>query len=67
MDQNNSGEIDYKELMSAYENQNQMITEDEAKEIISKMDYDQNGKINYSQYFTAAFDHTYYLSAHYLK
>lgn len=53
IDKDHTGYINAKELEEAIRNMGNNVTADEIKQIIDKVDYVQNGKINYSEFLAA--------------
>jgi Ca2+-binding EF-hand superfamily protein len=52
MDYDHSGMISVDELKVAYKKLNPEINDDEIEEIIRRIDYDNNGEINYSEFLS---------------
>lgn len=53
IDRDHTGYINANELEEAIRNTGNNVTADEIKQIINKVDYVQNGKINYSEFLAA--------------
>ena len=59
LDKDYTGTISAKELEAAIRSQGKEVTANEIKQIINKVDYIENGKINYSEFLAATIDRKY--------
>ena len=56
IDEDSSGAISLQELQNAFRQAGQQRAEEDIGEIISKVDFDQNGEINYSEFISGTLD-----------
>lgn len=56
IDEDSSGAISLQELQNAFRQAGQARAEEDIGEIISKVDFDQNGEINYSEFISGTLD-----------
>jgi Ca2+-binding EF-hand superfamily protein len=56
MDKNKTGMIDAKELSAYLKSKNESLSQQEVNDMIKELDYQGNGKINWSEFLAATID-----------